>query len=153
MAELIERNGARFYSRAAEIFKDDASINEFLNELSSWEKEHEATFRSMKEKLAGSSAMPTFMGPEDEVLAYLRALADGRVFDVRVDPSEKLKGDESIEDILHTAIGLEKDSIVFYIGMKKLVPDRLGRDQLDDIIKEEMRHISILSDKLGSFKG
>jgi len=50
-----------------------------------------------------------------------------------------------VEDILQMAIGLEKDSIVFYLGMKEMVPERLGRGKIDGIIKEEMRHVNDLS--------
>jgi hypothetical protein len=32
--------------------------------------------------------------------------------------------------------------------MKDLVPDKLGKDELDKIIKEEMGHIRILSKEL-----
>ena len=43
------------------------------------------------------------------------------------------------------AIGLEKDSIVFYLGMKEMVPERLGGSRIDGIIREEMRHVNDLS--------
>ena len=53
-----------------------------------------------------------------------------------------------MKDILKAAIGAEKDSIVFYLGMKELVPEKLGKDKLDGIIKEEMAHIKLLSSRL-----
>jgi rubrerythrin len=37
--------------------------------------------------------------------------------------------------------------------MKDLVPDYLGKEKLDEIIKEEMKHIRILNDKLIDLKG
>jgi len=46
----------------------------------------------------------------------------------------------------------EKDSIVFYLGMKDMVPAKLGKNRLDDIIKEEMEHIKIIGKKLSAFK-
>ena len=46
------------------------------------------------------------------------------------------------------ASNAEKAWIVFYIGMKDVVPSHLGKDKLDDIIKEEMSHIRLLSKKL-----
>lgn len=83
-------------------------------------------------------------------MLYLQAMADGYVFDIRSDPSELLTGKETLADILRTAIGLEKDSIVFYLGIRDMVPERLGRDKVNDIIKQEMSHITILSKKLSS---
>ena len=42
----------------------------------------------------------------------------------------------------------EKDSIVFYLGMKEIVPENLGKTKIDQIIKEEMAHIKLLSKEL-----
>ena len=41
-----------------------------------------------------------------------------------------------IRGIFRAAIGLEKDSIIFYLGMKELVPENLGKNRIDKIIKE-----------------
>ena len=58
----------------------------------------------------------------------------------------------SLEEIFKSALSAEKDSIVFYLGMKDVVPSHLGKDKLDGIIKEEMSHIRLISDKLLEFK-
>jgi len=63
-----------------------------------------------------------------------------------------LQGKEKAEDILQTAIGLEKDSVVFYLGMKDAIPQRLGRSKIDGIIKEEMGHIATLSRELETLR-
>jgi len=69
---------------------------------------------------------------------------------VKADPSRKLTGKESIGEILKTAIGLEKDSIVFYLGIKDLVAPDLGRGRIDEIIHQEMGHIATLSGRLAA---
>jgi rubrerythrin len=51
-------------------------------------------------------------------------------------------------EILKSAIEAEKDSIVFYLGMKEAVPQNLGRDRIEAIIKEEMGHIQMLTKHL-----
>jgi rubrerythrin len=71
---------------------------------------------------------------------------------VRADPTEWLTGKETKEDILKAAIGYEKDSIVFYLGIKEVVPPELGKDRIDAILKEEMSHVAVLSDELASSK-
>ena len=76
---------------------------------------------------------------------YLKAMADGYVFDVKKDPAAQLTGKESAKDILTEAIGKEKDSIVFYLGLKEFAPESLGKDKIEGIIKEEMRHIGYLN--------
>ncbi len=53
-----------------------------------------------------------------------------------------------MKEIVKEAILAEKDSIVFYLGMKELVPEGLGKDKVDKIIKEEMSHIRLLTKKL-----
>ena len=86
--------------------------------------------------------MLTTFDPDGESEGYLRSLADTRVF------YEKEIYSSSFKEVLKSAITAEKDSIVFYIGMKEVVPSHLGKDKLDAIIKEEMSHIRLLSKKL-----
>ena len=154
MAEQIERNGAKFYRRVSE--EAVASENrQLLLDLAAMEDEHEKIFAVMRADMLKQGQMATVdlaLDPEGQAALYLRAMADGRVFNMRADPSESLTGEETMGDILQTAIGLEKDSIVFYLGMKEMVPERLGRGKIDDIIKEEMGHITTLSGKLASLK-
>jgi len=151
MAEEIERNGARFYRKAAE-GKEDTHSHQLLLDLAAMEDEHEKLFASMRKDLSKQERASDVFDPYNEAALYLRAMADGAVFNVKKDPSEDLTGSESMEDILRRAIGLEKDSIVFYLGMKEMVPERLGRPKVEAIIKEEMKHITDLNGALVELK-
>jgi len=143
MAEQLERNGAKFYRTAAENVSDP-KYKELLIELAAMEDEHEKTFASLRADLTKAEKTTTVFDPEDESALYLRALADTRVFfKKKIDIS-------SMKEILKAAIVAEKDSIVFYLGLKDFVPDQLGKNRLDKIIKEEMGHIRILSKELVS---
>jgi len=71
---------------------------------------------------------------------------------VETDPSERITGKETPEEILRMALELEKDSVVFYQGIREIVPERLGKGRIEAIIKEEMKHITQLSSQLGSLK-
>lgn len=146
MAEQLERNGARFYRTAAGAVSDPRAA-EFLTGLAAMEDEHEKTFASMRATLTGSEKAQTAFDPEGDSVQYLKALADMRVF------FEKKIDTSSMEAILKDAITAEKDSIVFYLGMRDTVPEELGRRHLDDIIKEEMGHIRLLSKELAAQKG
>jgi rubrerythrin len=141
MAEQMERNGGKFYRTAADS-TDDSAAAEFLLELAAMEDEHEKTFKAMRAELTGQERASTVFDPEGEAALYLRALADTRVF------FEKEIDVTSMEKILKSAIEAEKDSIVFYLGMKEAVPENLGQGRLGHIIKEEMGHIRLLSKKL-----
>jgi len=147
MAQQIERNGAKFYRLAAEqTTKED--IRQLLNNLAAMEDDHEKTFAFMLENLTDKEREPTTYDPDNVAASYLRAMAEGIIFDVKVDPQKVLAEQKSMQDILKMAIEFEKDSIVFYLGMKNAVPKRLGKDKIDDIIKEEMSHIVILGRQL-----
>lgn len=141
MAEQIERNGAVFYRNAAADMKDPDAKN-FLSDLAAMEDDHERTFSAMRKKLTQAEKASTVFDPGGEAASYLKALADTRIF------FEKEIDTTSMQAILKAAILAEKDSIVFYLGMKDMVPDELGQARLDDIIKEEMAHINLLSRRL-----
>jgi rubrerythrin len=149
MAEQIERNGAKFYRKAADGAAGETS-REMLLKLAAMEDDHEKTFAAMRADLSQTEREPMVFDPEGETGMYLNAMADGYVFDVRTDPSEQLSGDEPVEHVLKTAIGLEKESVVFYQGLKQMVPEDAGKDRLEDIINQEMGHIALLSRELAS---
>jgi len=148
MAEQIERNGAKFYRRAAGSAAKGAE--KILLDLAAREEEHEKTFAAMRAGLSDGERKAPLFQKTDDAAAYLQAWADGHVFDVRRDPTAGLTGKETIQQILMMAIGMEKDSIVFYLGMKEAVPEKQGRAAVDKIIKEEMGHMALLSRQLGS---
>jgi rubrerythrin len=151
MAEQIERNGSRFYRRAAE-GNMDSKKRQLLLDLAAMEDDHERVFVSMRADLSRENREETAFDPEGQAALYLRSIADEHVFDVKADPAELLGGDETPADILVIAIGMEKDSIAFYLGMKELVPERLGKDRIDGIIKEEMSHLASLSRELSEVR-
>lgn len=149
MACQIERNGARFYRKVATVADDDQT-KELLLGLAAMEDEHEETFSAMKEELSGRERTEPAYDPDGEAALYVRAFADTRVFNAKADPCERLTGRETLEDILKMALGLEKDSIAFYSCIRTAVPEDLGRDKIDEVVKEEMAHVVTLSRMLTS---
>jgi rubrerythrin len=145
MAEQLERNGGKFYRTAAQS-TTDADNKKFLLELAAMEDQHEKSFQSMRAELTAKEKATTVFDPQGEAALYLRALADTRVF------FEKEMDVSSMKAIFKSAIEAEKDSIVFYLGMKEAVPESLGKGRLERIIKEEMGHIRLLSKKLAVYK-
>jgi rubrerythrin len=141
MAEQMERNGAKFYRDAAETVADSAN-KEMLMSLSKMEETHEKIFKSMRAELTAAEKASTVFDPSGEASLYLRALVDSRVF------FKKEIDVTSMVEILKSAIEAEKDSIVFYLGMKEAVPENLGKGRIEAIIKEEMGHIRLLSKEL-----
>ncbi len=141
IAEQIERNGAKYYREAADRVSNDEDKN-FLLELAKMEDEHEVIFADMRKNLSEIEKEEVTFDPENEAAQYLKALADTRVF------YHKSMDLASMEGILKGAIATEKDSIAFYLGMKDMVTSSHGKDRITAIIKEEMKHIQLLSNKL-----
>jgi rubrerythrin len=149
MAQQIERNGGRFYRAAATKFP---ALRKLLLELAAMEDQHEKTFAAMRAELSSKEMQPPVFDPDNEAQMYLRVMADGHVFDLKADPSEKLGGIETPQGLLKVAMGVERDSIAFYVGLKESVSAKAGKDKVEAIIKEEMRHVAILSEKLETLK-
>ena len=59
-----------------------------------------------------------------------------------------VNGKPIIKDILKTAIDLEKQAILFYLGLKDIVPRKLGKDRVDPIIGQEKEHVVTLITEL-----
>ncbi|MFC1534267.1 ferritin family protein [Thermodesulfobacteriota bacterium] len=156
IAEQIERNGALFYRQMTEHFSE-TTIRQLFIDLAEMEEEHEKVFISMRADLSDRDKEPTIFDPDGESALYLRALADLRVFNEQAEKdfilSKDLSKDEKMRKVSRAAIGIEKESIVFYLGMKEFIPQDSGKKKVDDIIKEEMKHIRILGKQLFSLKG
>ena len=141
VAEEIERIGAKFYRDAANDISDPKK-KKILLDLAIMEDEHEQTFKKLRSELTRNEKLMTTFDPNGESEDYLKSLARTRVF------YQKELYTNSFKEILKSAITAEKDSIVFYLGMKDVVPSHLGKEKLDNIIKEEMSHIRLLSKEL-----
>ncbi len=147
IAERIERNGAKFYRRAAAI-STDSDISTLLVQLAQWESQHVKVFRDMKEhsveqKWEIGDVTPGRVGGLDA-----RALAGLAVFGLQPNPADELTGQETRADVLRMAIEKEKDSIVYYTGLKDLIPSAPDRKVIEEIIQEEMKHVRILAQSL-----
>jgi len=146
IAEQIEHNGKKFYRKAAELF-NEAPVRKMFLELVNWEARHQEVFRDMRKKLYEQKGKVSDFRPEG-ILSAPRVMAGLAVFGIKPDPSDELTGKETVEDVLERAVEKEKDSIVYYTGLKDFVPGQAGKDKIDDIIKEELRHIRILNESL-----
>lgn len=140
IAEQIERNGAAFYRKAAG-FTDSDATRDLLTDLAGQEDEHEKTFAEMRRKLVAADASVAAHDQDETVALYLRALAGEYVFNLKQKPEARLTGKESVADILRMAIGLEKDSIVLYTGIKDAMGSDEDRCKIEHILGEEQKHI------------
>ena len=155
MAEQIEKNGAHFYRSAARR-TTTPRIKQLLIELATMEEEHEKTFSELRGHLMAEEKRSIMPDLDPDIQRYLKTLADTRVFHGKEKPDVKVTESrpeaDIMEELYRSAIRAEKDSIVFYVGIREMVPEALGRAKIDDIIKEEMLHITTLSVELAGLK-
>jgi len=144
MAEQVERNGRAFYLRAAEVAAEP-EIKKLLGDLAAWEEGHQALFAQLRAGLSDREKKATTFDPEGVNELYLQAMADTHVFTTNADPAAIVADGEDPDQILLKALAFERDSIALFLGIAKMVPERLGRDKVERIIEEEVGHIAYLN--------
>ncbi len=137
----IEKNGRDFYSAVAISSKKDRA-RQIFQYLADEEKKHIELFENILsniEKYESSGLYP------EEYFSYLRALSEEYVF------TKEKKGEEIAQKVkddmeaIEIGINTEKDSILFYNEMKKLViKDR--HETIDKLIEQEQEHLRKLSE-------
>ena len=149
MAEEMEKNGAKFYRKAAQN-TSDSQTKQMLLDMADMEDNHLQTFKEMRQQLSGRETEDTMFDPENEAAMYLQVMADSHGYEGKISPDEELTGKETPKEILGIALNSEKESVVFYSGLKSLVPPKAGRGKVKAIIREELVHITTLLSKLKS---
>lgn len=148
MAVQIERNGKRFYHDAAKAVGDDRLRAE-LDLLSTMEENHEALFQDLLQQVAMDAFGAQWYDPEGEAALYLQTFIDGQIFDMELAPPPELVGpDADLKAILQWAIAREGDSILFYTGVKELLPSQNDKGKIDTIINEEVGHVALLTRRM-----
>ncbi|NIA14662.1 MAG: rubrerythrin [Nitrospiraceae bacterium] len=146
IALQVERNGAAFYRQAADSAEDGA-MKELFQELAEMENDHVRTFIEMKDRLLTPGEKAWF-DPDGEAAGYLQVIAGSRLFPVHASVSEILEGLPTTRDILTFALDRERESILFYTGMSKIMHGADDRERIDDIIGQEMQHVTLLTRKI-----
>lgn len=149
VARQLERNGAAFYRLAGEQ-AGDASHARLFRDLAEMEDSHGRTFAEMQRALAAQGAKPAAWDPNDEAVRYLQAFVSGRVFDLRQPPAAFFESAPDMAAILKKAIEFERDSITFYVGIEAMGPQNLCGHSLDAVIRQEMEHVVLLTERLGA---
>ena len=124
-----EEIGEKLYTKLANKFADDAEIKALFEQLAKDEAVHQRQFKNLLQTL------PEPDGPlAYEQDQYLKAMAISNIFY----GIKKAMGDaEGLEDALHRALQLEKNTILFYTAMR----ETLGENEaLEKMIEMEKGH-------------
>jgi len=144
IAVQMENNAAAYYRRAAELQSDSANAGT-LQRLAEMEDDHKATFAAYREQ-AKTSGKSESLSPDGGL--FLAAIAGGYPVEGSPSKADELAGDESMKDIVHTAVELEKKAILFYLGIKDAIDDASDIEKIDKIINDEKSHVVTLLDEL-----
>ncbi len=137
----IEKNGRDFYNTLVAQSKN-IKAKESFELLAKEEEKHIKVFQGILDSLEKYQPAESYPG---EYFAYMNALAGEYVFtqkDKGKQLAQKTSGDKEAIDL---GIGFEKDSIIFYEGMKKCVPE-FDLKVLDNLINQEQQHLRMLAE-------
>ena len=137
----IEKNGQDFYNTLSAQTKNEKAKGLF-EFLAGEEAKHIQVFKKILEKTAKYEPVGL---DADEYYAYMNALASEHVFTQKDKGAEIARAIKTDNEVVEKAIGFEKDSIVFYEGMKKIVPD-YDKKIVDDLIAQEQGHLRQLTE-------
>ncbi len=137
----IEKNGRDFYNTLIRQSKGK-DAKEIFKYLAGEEEKHIATFQRILDRLEKYEPPESYPG---EYFAYMNALASDYVFTQKDKGKEIANNITSDEEAVEGGIGFEKDSILFYEGMRKVVPE-YDHKVLDEMITQEQDHLRQLSD-------
>ena len=137
----IEKNGKDFYDALSNKSKNQGAKGVFKY-LAGEEEKHIMAFQEILKKVNKYEPAEGYPG---EYLAYMNALAGEYIFTEAgkgIMIAKKLNSDS---EAVNAGIGFEKDSILFYEGMKKMVPD-YEYNALDELIRQEQEHLNKLAE-------
>ena len=147
----IETNGKLFYETAAKQTQE-ARAKELFKELADWENQHIELFERLRLQLPETAREMNLFDPGSELEIYIKATADSHIFIRNKDISSLVSALKTPQEVLDLAVTFEKDSVVFYSTMKKAIPESFGKERMDALINEEIKHIAMLTqqkEKLG----
>ena len=140
IAQRIELNGEVFYREARKMVKHEG-LKELFLYLEKQEQTHYNDFKRLS-KLGEEKKIISLsqLSEADEMSLYLNALADSKVFsnsEAGAELGKKIKNDA---EAIKIAIGMEKDSILFYSEMLNMVKE-VDKKMVTYLIEEERDHV------------
>ncbi len=136
----IEKNGRDFYNTLLKQSKD-IKAQDLFKFLATEEERHIKAFQKILEKVSKNQVD---LPGADDYYAYMNALATEHVFTKANTGEITAQAIKSDKEALEKAIGFEKDSIIFYEGMKKVVVAD-ERNTVDILIAQEQDHLRRLT--------
>ncbi len=136
----IEINGKDFYDGVVKKSKDKKA-KELFKYLAEQEGKHIEVFRNILGTV--KQYHPKEAYPQ-EYFAYMNSIASGHIFTQKDKGKETAKSVKNEIEAVNMGIRFEKESIIFYEEMKKIMPEENVK-VLEDLIGEEQKHLADLT--------
>jgi rubrerythrin len=143
----IETNGRDFYNTLVKQTKNKKATDIFQY-LAGEEEKHIAVFQKILDETEKYEPPKIYA---DEYLAYMNALASEYIFTRKGQGELIAKKIKSDLEAVDTGIKFEKDSIIFYEGIKKAVPE-YDHKIIEELIHQEENHLKQLIDLKGQIR-
>ena len=137
----IEKNGKDFYNTVL-TQSNNQKAKDIFKYLAAEEEKHITAFQRILDSVEQYEPPEAYPG---EYFSYMNALAGEHIFTQENKGGEIAKNTKSDQEAISLAIGFEKDSIIFYEGMKKVVPQTQHK-LIDGLIAQEQEHLRKLSE-------
>ena len=137
----IENNGRDFYNTLVKQSKNQKA-QEVFKFLASEEEKHIKVFQGILDKTQKFEPLGL---DADKYLDYMKALALEHIFTQKDQGEQIAQNTKSDKQAIDIAIRFEEDSIVFYAGMKKIVP-AYNEKIIESLITQEENHLRQLLD-------
>lgn len=139
----IETRGEKFYLQLAEK-AEDSKTRKLFTYLAGEETKHKDTFQALYDRL-GKVSLPAGSN-EAEFANYMNALIDTHTLFRQTD-SALMEDVKSRKDAILKAMVFEKESILFFMELKDMVPEG-EKKFIDECIDEEREHLRQLNEML-----
>jgi rubrerythrin len=139
----IETRGEKFYLGLAEK-AEDARTRKLFEYLAGEETKHKATFQALYDRL-GDVSLPGGAN-QAEFSTYMNALIDTHTL-FRESDTALMENVKNRKDAIMKAMVFEKESILFFMEMREMVPER-EKKFIDECIDEERAHLRQLNEML-----
>lgn len=137
----IEKNGRDFYTTLVNRTKSQKA-KEIFGFLAGEEEKHMVTFQGLLESVRKYEPSEAYPG---EFFEYMNALASEHIFTKKNQGEAEAKKTASDKDAVNVGMGFEKESILFYEGMRKVVP-KADEKTINVLIAQEQIHLRQLYD-------
>jgi rubrerythrin len=146
-AVAIEQQGYKFYVETMKKMQE-AKILALFQFLADEEFKHEHIFKDLKKKVGNFIPPESYEG---EYETYMNDFIKSNFLKKIDNMQATIDSVKTIEDAIHIALDLERDSIVFYTALKKYIGDE-NRDTIEKIIQEELSHIMKINNYIKNYR-